>query len=136
MKTYFENKKNIFLINNNLINKIIKNSNNRFGRSRINLHKNFKSNIQEMFIVFRKNSYVEPHYFKKKNTFFRLIKGKFVIKIYSKTKIIKKYILQKSNEMLLIEKGTVYDIICLSKIGIVQELMNGPFNKKLFKKVD
>ena len=90
MKTYFENKKNIFLINNNLINKIIKNSKNRFGRSRINLHKNFKSNIQEMFIVFKKNSYVEPHYFKKKNTFFRLFKGKFVIKIYSKKKIIKK----------------------------------------------
>ena len=35
--------------------------------------------------------------------------------------------------MLFINAKTVYDIICLSNKGVIQELMNGPFNKKLFK---
>ena len=35
--------------------------------------------------------------------------------------------------MLFINAKTVYDIICLSNKGVIQELMNGPFNKKLLK---
>ena len=35
--------------------------------------------------------------------------------------------------MLFINANTVYDIICLSTKGVIHELMNGPFNKKLFK---
>ena len=85
-----------------------------------------------MIIVFKKNSYVEPHYFEKKNTFFRLIEGKFLIKIYKK-KNFKKIYLSNPNEMLFINAKTVYDIICLSNKGVIQELMNGPFIKKLFK---
>ena len=86
-----------------------------------------------MIIVFRKNSYVEHHYFDKKNTFFRLIEGKFLIKIFKKNKILKKIHLSNPNEMVLINAKTVYDIICLSNKGVIQELMDGPFNKKLFK---
>ena len=132
-KTSFKNKKDIFIFNSKNIYKLKKNSNNKVGRSRQNLHKNFKSKIQEMIIVFEKNSYVEPNYFDKKNTFFRLIEGKFLIKIYKKNKILKKIILKNENEMLLINANTVYDIICLSTKGVIHELMNGPFNKKLFK---
>jgi len=135
-KTYFKNTRDIFIIDINTINKIKKNSNNEVKRSRQNLHRSFKSKIQEMLIVFRKNSYVKPHYFKKKNTFFRLIKGKFLIKIYIKNKILKKIILKNSNEMVLIKSNTIYDIICLSNKGIIHELMNGPFDKKLFKTIN
>ena len=35
--------------------------------------------------------------------------------------------------MLFIDAKTVYDIICLSNKGVIQELMDGPFNKNLFK---
>ena len=68
-KTYFLNKKSIFLFDLKNVNKLKKNSNNKVGRSRQNLHKNFNSKIQEMIIVFKKNSYVEPHYFEKKILF-------------------------------------------------------------------
>tara|TARA_B100000780_G_C21023605_1_gene410303 strand:- start:6 stop:419 length:414 start_codon:yes stop_codon:yes gene_type:complete len=132
-KNYFDNKENIFCVDIKNLKKLKKNSNNKVGRSRQNLHKNFNSKIQEMIIVFRKNSYVEPHYFDKKNTFFRLIEGKFLIKIFKKNKILKKIHLSNPNEMVLINAKTVYDIICLSNKGVIQELMDGPFNKKLFK---
>jgi cupin fold WbuC family metalloprotein len=135
-KTYFKNTKDIFIIDINNINKLKKNSNNEVKRSRQNLHRNFKSKIQEMLIVFRKNSYVQPHYFKKKNTFFRLINGKFLIKIYEKNKILKRIKLKNSNEMVFLKANTVYDIICLSNKGIIQELMNGPFDKKFFKTIN
>ena len=132
-KNYFDNKENIFCVDIKNLKKLKKNSNNKVGRSRQNLHKNFNSKIQEMIIVFRKNSYVKPHYFDKKNTFFRLIEGKFLIKIFKKNKILKKINLSNPNEMVLINAKTVYDIICLSNKGVIQELMDGPFNKKLFK---
>ena len=132
-KNYFDNKENIFCVDIKNLKKLKKNSNNKVGRSRQNLHKNFNSKIQEMIIVFRKNSYVEPHYFDNKNTFFRLIEGKFLIKIFKKNKILKKIHLSNPNEMVLINAKTVYDIICLSNKGVIQELMDGPFNKKLFK---
>ena len=132
-KNYFDNKENIFCVDIKNLKKLKKNSNNKVGRSRQNLHKNFNSKIQEMIIVFRKNSYVKPHYFDKKNTFFRLIEGKFLIKIFKKKKILKKINLSNPNEMVLINAKTVYDIICLSNKGVIQELMDGPFNKKLFK---
>ena len=122
----------MFCVDKKIITKLKKNSENKVGRSRQNLHKNFNSKIQEMIIVFKKNSYVEPHYFEKKNTFFRLIEGKFLIKIYKK-KNFKKIYLSNPNEMLYINAKTVYDIICLSNKGVIQELMNGPFIKKLFK---
>lgn len=131
-KTYFNNNKDMFCVDKKIITKLKKNSENKVGRSRQNLHKNFNSKIQEMIIVFKKNSYVEPHYFEKKNTFFRLIEGKFLIKIYKK-KNFKKIYLSNPNEMLFINAKTVYDIICLSNKGVIQELMNGPFIKKLFK---
>ena len=132
-KNYFDNKENIFCVDIKNLKKLKKNSNNKVGRSRQNLHKNFNSKIQEMIIVFKKNSYVKPHYFDKKNTFFRLIEGKFLIKIFKKNKILKKINLSNPNEMVLINAKTVYDIICLSNKGVIQELMDGPFNKKLFK---
>ena len=132
-KTYFNNNKDIFCVDKKIITKLKKNSENKVGRSRQNLHKNFNSKIQEMIIVFKKNSYVEPHYFDKKNTFFRLIEGKFLIKIFKKNKILKKIYLSSQNEMLFIDAKTVYDIICLSNKGVIQELMDGPFNKNLFK---
>jgi cupin fold WbuC family metalloprotein len=132
-KNYFDNKENIFCVDIKNLKKLKKNSNNKVGRSRQNLHKNFNSKIQEMIIVFKKNSYVKPHYFDKKNTFFRLIEGKFLIKIFKKNKILKKIHLSNPNEMVLINAKTVYDIICLSNKGVIQELMDGPFNKKLFK---
>ena len=135
-KTYFKNTKDIFIIDVNNINKLIRNSNNKLKRFRQNLHKSFKSKIQEMLIVFRKNSYVQPHYFKEKNTFFRLVEGKFLIKIYKKKKILKKIKLKNKNEMVFIKSNTIYDIICLSNKGIIQELMNGPFDKKLFKTIN
>lgn len=132
-KTYFINKEDIFLFDIKSVNKLKRNSNNKVGRSRQNLHKNYNSKIQEMMIVFKKNSYVEPHYFEKKNTFFRLIEGKFLIKIFKKKRILKKIYLTNPNEMLFINAKTVYDIICLSNKGVIQELMDGPFNKNLFK---
>ena len=134
-KTYFKNTKDIFIIDVNNINKLIRNSNNKLKRFRQNLHKSFKSKIQEMLILFRKNSYVQPHYFKEKNTFFRLVEGKFLIKIYKKKKILKKIKLKNKNEMVFIKSNTIYDIICLSNKGIIQELMNGPFDKKFFRTI-
>lgn len=131
-KTYFNNNKDIFFVDKKNIKKLKKNSENKVGRCRQNLHKNFNSKIQEMIIVFKKNSYVEPHYFEKKNTFFRLIEGKFLIKIYKK-KTLKKILLSNPNEMIFIKAKTIYDIVCLSSKGVIQELMNGPFNKKFFK---
>jgi hypothetical protein len=47
-KTYFKNTRDIFIIDINTINKIKKNSNNEVKRSRQNLHRSFKSKIQEI----------------------------------------------------------------------------------------
>jgi|TARA_B110000027_G_C16001229_1_gene247565 cupin fold WbuC family metalloprotein len=125
------NRKNIFYLSLNDLDKI-KNTKNITGRSRYNLHKNFKSTIQEMLINFNKNSYVKPHYFIKKHTIFRLIKGSFRIKIYEQKKVRNIYLNQK-NQMLIIKPKTMYDIISLQKNSIIHELMEGPFNNTVFK---
>ena len=103
-------------------------------RSRINLHNSFLSNAQDMVICFKKNSYVEPHFFEKKNTIFRLISGKLLVRFFdNKNKVKKEFILDKKNFFLLINKNTIYDVKAISKYVFVNEFMEGPFKKKLFK---
>ena len=130
---HFNNKKKIFIFDKNILNLIKSTSNNELGRSRQNLHKNYSDKIQEMIINFKKNSYVEPHCFLNKKTVFRLIDGEFIIKIYNKLGGIKRKIkLSKKNDILIIPAKTIYDIQSKKNNSIIQELMDGPFDKKLF----
>ena len=131
----FKNQKSIFVLSKKILDKIIINSRNKLGRFRQNLHKSYTSKIQEMIIAFDKDSYVEPHYFTNKKTIFRLIKGKFLINIfYNSGKIKSKIYLKNKNDILIIPNNTIYDIKALISKSVVHELMDGPFNKKLFKK--
>ena len=68
-KTYFNNNKDIFCVDKKIITKLKKNSDNKIGRSRQNLHKNFNSKIQEMVIVFKKN-FMSNHIILKKKYIF------------------------------------------------------------------
>lgn len=126
------NEKNIFVLNFKKLKKIY-NTRNLTGRSRFNLHKNYKSKIQEMIISFNYKSYVEPHYFKKKHTYFRLIKGSFLVRIFKREKVTKKIFIKRKNQILIIYPNTKYDILSLKKNSVIHELMEGPFNKSLFK---
>lgn len=131
MKKNINNKKSIFYISKKDLKKI-NNVKNVTGRKRFNLHKNYKSNIQEMIINFNKGSYVKPHFFLKKHTIFRLMKGSFKINIYNKKNTDTIY-LKKKNQIIIIKPKTKYDIQSLKKNSIIHELMEGPFNKKVFK---
>ena len=137
MKNTILNNLNFRLIRNSDLLKIKKLSDQSdLQRARINLHKNYKSKIQDMVICFKKNSYVDPHYFKNKNTIFKLIKGSILINIYeSNGYILEKIKLNKSNPFLFIVKGTIYDVRGIANYTYVHEFMEGPFKKELFRKL-
>ena len=106
----------------------------KLKRSRINLHKNYQSKLQDMVICFKKDSYVEPHFFQNKNTVFKIITGSIQIRIFNSNRnFIKKIILNKQNFFLYINKKTIYDVKGIAKYSLVHEFMEGPFRKNFFK---
>ena len=65
---------------------------------------------------------------------FKLISGKLLVRFFdNKNKVKKEFILDKKNFFLLINKNTIYDVKAISKYVFVNEFMEGPFEKKLFK---
>ena len=98
---------------------------------RLCTHKNKRSSLHEMFIVFPKNFYVRPQMHPKKDESIILLKGKAMIFIFDhKGKIKDKLPLDKNNFYYQIPKKICHCMVILSKFIVFYEVSLGPFQKK------
>jgi len=104
----------------------------KLKRARICLHKSLDEKVQEMIIVFCKESYIRPHKHVNKSESFHLIEGELQVVFFdNEGKIINKINLSSYSK----EKYFIYRlssdcwhfVIPLSEYVIIHETTQGPF---------
>ena len=105
--------------------------NKRKNISRICIHKNSKSNLQQMFIYQKKNYISATKYHPNKDKSYLLIKGKQKILLYKKNgKLLKRIILNSKTNFCWIPKNITHANQTISQDSFHVETINGPFNLK------
>ena len=102
-------------------------------RARLCLHHNHEDNVQEMVIVFSKESYVRPHRHINKVESFHIIEGKCEVVLFDGDgKVTKRIKMSTINEgetfLYKLSDESWHTVIPLSNYLILHETTNGPFS--------
>ena len=131
----FNNKKKLVFYDKKIINKLIKSSNNKRGRSRVCIHlPNNKTN--EMIICLRKKSFIPPHIHPGgKTESYHVIKGRMTVFIFDnkgrcKKKVEMGDLNSGKNFYYRMNKGYFHMPVATTNYCVYHETFSGPFIKK------
>lgn len=131
-----KNKNKLVYYDKKILEKIIKLSNNKRGRSRVCIHLTNKSKTNEMIICLRKESFIPPHIHPRgKTESYHVIKGKMSVLLFNKSgkclKIIKMGDINSGQNFYYRMNSSFYHMpVATSKYCIYHETYSGPFVKK------
>ena len=131
---YQKKKKNLLTLKNKSLQFLEKKKNLNSKKSRVCVHDNSKTKVQEMFVFHKKGAYVRPHMHLKREESFHIVKGSVKLIIFDKKgKIIKKIDMGEYSSgktfYYKIKKNTFHTQIIL-KNTLFKEVTSGPFNDK------
>lgn len=103
-------------------------------RARLCLHRDHRDKVQEMVIVFCKDSYVRPHRHLNKSESFHVIEGELLVVIFNEegkvTKKIKMSPYGRDETFLYrLSTGLWHTVVPLSEFVVIHETATGPFIK-------
>jgi len=137
MQNVIKNKKTLTYFNLDIIKKLKKLARNSKNlRSRICIHKNNHSKINEMIIALKKGSYIRPHIHpNSKSESYHVIEGNMIVNVFNKKgKIIKRIkmgpVKSKENFYYRMSKGYYHMPVATSNWCIYHEIYSGPFIKE------
>ena len=137
MREIIQNKKKIVTYNKNIISKIKKLADiSKKKRSRVIIHLDRNSKVNEMLICLKKDSYIQPHIHPTcKTESYHVIEGEMSVYIFNQkgkvSKIVNMGDYKKGSIFYYrMNKGTFHMPVATSKYCIYHEVFAGPFKKK------